>query len=59
MNEYESTCNEYIDYFKSILESIEKERKYIKKKKAEEEHKKREEEERKEREEGERKEKRS
>lgn len=47
MNEYESTCNEYIDYFKSILDSIEKERKYIKKKKAEEERKKREEEERK------------
>jgi hypothetical protein len=54
MNEYESTCNEYIDYFKSILESIEKERKYIKKKKAEEERKKREEEERKKREEEER-----
>lgn len=51
MNEYESTCNEYIDYFKSILDSIEKERKYIKKKKAEEERKKREEEERKKKEE--------
>ncbi len=47
MNDYESTCKEYIDYFKSILESIEKERKYIKKKREEEEQKKREEEERK------------
>ena len=57
MNEYESTCNEYIDYFKSILDSIEKERKYMKKKKAEEERKKREEEERKKREEEEKKKK--
>ncbi len=57
MNEYESTCNEYIDYFKSILDSIEKERKYIKKKKAEEDRKKREEEERKKKEEEERKKK--
>ncbi len=57
MNEYESTCKEYIDYFKSILESIEKERKYIKKKREEEERKKREEEDRKKREEEERKKK--
>lgn len=54
MNDYELTCNEYIDYFKSILESIEKERKYIKKKKAEEEQKKKEEEAQKKREEEER-----
>ncbi len=47
MNEYETTCKEYIDYFKCILESIEKERSYIKKKREEEERKKKEEEERK------------
>ncbi len=47
MIEYESTCNEYIDYFKSILESIEKERKYIKKLEDEREEQKKREEERK------------
>ncbi len=58
MNEYENICNEYIDYFKSILNSIDKERKYKeeeRKRKEEEERKREEEEERKRKEEEERK----